>query len=79
MSTHFSRYPDDDEPEQAPCGIWMGDASELSSNWAHVNCKLCLKWKDVIMARHEAEESAIVQQMGDMADYYAGQQGNRND
>lgn len=77
VSTHFSRYPDDDGPEQAPCGIWIGDASDLSSDWSRVDCKRCLKWKDTIMATHEAEERAIVQQMGDMADYYAGQQVNR--
>lgn len=67
MSTHFSRYPDDDGPEQAPCGTWIGDASDLSSDWGRVDCKRCLKWKDTIMATHAAEESAIVQQMGDMA------------
>ncbi|WP_296277829.1 hypothetical protein [Pseudomonas sp. UBA7530] len=69
MSTHFSRYPDDDGPEQAPCGVWIGDASDLSSDWSRVDCKRCLKWKDTIMATHEAEESAIVQQMGDMAEF----------
>lgn len=69
MSTHFSRYPVDEGPEQAPCGVWIGDASDLSSDWSRVDCKRCLKWKDTIMATHEAEESAIVQQMGDMADF----------
>ena len=69
MTTHFSRYPDDDGPERAPCGVWIGDASDLSSDWSRVDCKRCLKWKDTIMATHEAEESAIVQQMGDMADF----------
>ncbi|MEQ6329181.1 hypothetical protein VLF92_12760 [Pseudomonas chengduensis] len=69
VSTHFSRYPDDEGPEQAPCGIWIGDASDLSSDWGRVDCKRCLKWKDTIMATHEAEESAIVQQMGDMAEF----------
>ena len=69
MSVHFSRYPDDDGPEQAPCGIWIGDASDLSSDWSRVDCKRCLKWKDTIMATHEAEQSAIVEQMGDMAEF----------
>ena len=69
MSTHFSRYPDDDGPEQAPCGTWIGDASDLSSDWGRVDCKRCLKWKDTIMATHAAEERAIVQQMGDMAEF----------
>ncbi|MFY1021152.1 hypothetical protein [Ectopseudomonas khazarica] len=69
MTTHFSRYPDDDGPEQAPCGVWIGDASDLSSDWSLVDCKRCRKWKDTIMATHEAEERAIVQQMGDMAKF----------
>ncbi|WP_262374183.1 MULTISPECIES: hypothetical protein [Pseudomonas] len=33
MATHFDPYPDDDEAEQAPCGIWLGEASNGTSNW----------------------------------------------
>ena len=69
MATHFDPYSEDDEAEQAPCGTWLGEASNGSSNWAHVDCGLCQKLKAKISAAHEASEVAIVQQMGDMASY----------
>lgn len=69
MATHFDPYPDDDEAEQAPCGIWLGEASNGTSNWEHVDCGLCLRMKAKISAAHEASEAAIVEQMGDMAAY----------
>ncbi len=69
MATHFEPYPDDAEAEQAPCGVWLGEASNGTSNWAHVDCGLCLRMKAKISAAHEASESAIVEQMGDMAAY----------
>jgi hypothetical protein len=69
MATHFDPYPDDDEAEQAPCGTWLGEASNGTSNWAHVDCGLCLRMKAKISAAHEASEAAIVEQMGDMAAY----------
>lgn len=70
MSTHFDPYPDSDEAEHAACGTWFGDSSETSSNWAHVDCRLCRKRKTQIMAAHSMEEAAIVEQMGDMAAYF---------
>lgn len=69
MATHFDPYPDDDEAEQAPCGTWLGEASNGTSNWAHVDCGLCRRLKAKISAAHEASEAAIVEQMGDMAAY----------
>ena len=69
MATHFDPYPDDEEAEQAPCGIWLGEASNGTSNLAHVDCKLCRRLKDKISTAHEASEAAIVEQMGDMAAY----------
>lgn len=69
MVTHFDPRPNDEAPDQAPCGTWLGDSSELSGNWAHVDCRLCLKRKPQIMAANSMEEAAIVEQMGDMAAY----------
>lgn len=69
MATHFDPYSEDDEAEQAPCGTWLGAASNGTSNWVHVDCGLCLKMKDKISAAHEASEAAIVEQMGNMAVY----------
>ncbi|KPC30072.1 Uncharacterized protein ABJ99_1451 [Pseudomonas syringae pv. cilantro] len=37
MATHFDPYPDDDEAEQAPCGTWLGEASNGTGNWVHVD------------------------------------------
>ena len=69
MATHFAPYPDDDEAEQAPCGTWLGEASDGSSHWAYVDCRRCQKLKAKISAAHEAGEAAIVEQMGAMAAY----------
>ena len=32
MATHFDPYPDDNEADQAPCGTWLGEASNGTSN-----------------------------------------------
>lgn len=69
MATHFDPYPDNDMAERAPCGTWLGEASNGTSNWEHVDCRLCRKLKAKITAAHEATEAVIVEQMGDMAAY----------
>nr|WP_249342060.1 hypothetical protein [Pseudomonas sp. PCH44] len=55
--------------EQAPCGTWLGETPELSGDWAEVDCLLCQKRKDRIIAAAADEERFIVEQMGDMAAY----------
>ena len=67
MKTHFAPFTDLDDLEQAPCGTWLGEASELSGDWAKVNCLHCQTLKQKIIVAAAAEESAIVEQMGDMA------------
>lgn len=76
MRTHYypnglARYDSDghDFVEQGPCGTWLGETSELSGDWNQVDCKRCLKDRPAITASCEAEERAIVEQMGDMAAY----------
>lgn len=67
MKTHFAPFTDLEDLEQAPCGTWLGDTSELSGDWAEVDCLLCHKRKDGIIAAAADEERFIVEQMGDMA------------
>ncbi len=67
MKTHFAPLTDLDDLEQAPCGAWLGDASELSGDWANVDCLLCQRRKQKIIAAAAAEERAIIEQMCDMA------------
>lgn len=67
MKTHFAPFTDLEDLEQAPCGTWLGDASEVSGDWAKVDCMHCQKRKDKIIAAAADEERAIVEQMGDMA------------
>lgn len=69
MKTHFAPFTDLDDLEQAPCGTWLGGASGLSSEWAKVDCLLCNKHRAKIIAAAAAEESAIIEQMGHMADF----------
>lgn len=67
MRTHFTGSLGDDEAEQAPCGAWLGESSNLTGYWNLVDCRRCLKLKARITKSIEAEERAIVEQMGDMA------------
>lgn len=67
MKTHFSPYENSGDADQAHCGTWLGESSELSFDWARVDCKSCIKLKDRIIAAYKAEDDAIVAQMGDMA------------
>lgn len=67
MKTHFAPFTDLGDLEQAPCGAWLGEASQLSGDWANVDCRMCQKRKERIIASAAAEERAIVEQMGDMA------------
>ncbi|MGK0158860.1 hypothetical protein [Pseudomonas mosselii] len=67
MKTHFAPFTDLDDIEQASCGTWLGESSELSGDWARVDCRLCQARKETITKSAAAEELAIVEQMGDMA------------
>lgn len=67
MKMHFAPLADLEDIEQAPCGTWLGEASELSGDWAEVDCQLCQKRKERIIAAAADEERFIVEQMGDMA------------
>lgn len=69
MTTHFAPFTDLEDVEQAPCGTWLGESSELSGYWAMVDCRLCQKRKSNITKAAAAEERAIVEQMGEMADF----------
>ncbi len=73
MKTHFAPFTDLDDLEQAPCGTWLGEASELSGEWGKVDCLLCQKRKEQIIAAAAAEERAIVEQMGHMADFMSAE------
>lgn len=73
MKTHFAPFTDLDDLEQAPCGTWLGDASELSSDWAKVDCLLCQKRKEQIIAPAAAEDRAIVEQMGRVAAFMSAE------
>ncbi|HGY4969965.1 TPA: hypothetical protein ACNV20_002932 [Pseudomonas putida] len=67
MKTHFAPFTDLEDLEQAPCGTWLGQSSELSGDWAMVDCRLCKKRRARIIAATADEERFIVEQMGDMA------------
>jgi hypothetical protein len=75
MRTHFSGALGEDEAEQAMCGTWYGDASNSTGNWSRVDCRKCLKHKHKFTKQVEAEERAIVEQMGDMAKFMKQQEG----
>lgn len=69
MKTHYRPHPQDESEEQAVCGAWLGETSNLSGDWSVVDCQRCLRGKKKITASVAAEEDAIVQQMGDMANF----------
>lgn len=76
MKTHY--YPSclagSEDAERGTCGTWLGEASNLSGDWSRVDCKRCLKNRLAINASVESEERAIVEQMGDMADFMRAQE-----
>lgn len=76
MKTHYFPwgFTDEEEPEQAPCGTWLGGDSNLTSDWQRVDCVLCLKRKSRITKVYAAEEQAIVAQMGHMAAFMKAEQ-----
>lgn len=69
MKTHFAPGSMPDDAEQAPCGIWLGESSDMSGDWTRVDCRLCQKRKEKIIGSEAAEEHAIIEQMGDMANF----------
>lgn len=73
MKTHFAPFTDLEDIEQAPCGTWLGEASELSGDWAEVDCLLCQNRKERIIAAAADEERFIVEQMGHMAAHMRAQ------
>ncbi|MBK4999497.1 hypothetical protein IAE37_001773 [Pseudomonas sp. S31] len=73
MKTHFAPFTDLEDLEQAPCGTWLGESSELSGDWTMVDCRLCKKRKERIASAAAAEDRAIVEQMGNMATFMRAQ------
>lgn len=69
MKTHYLPHLQDDSEERGVCGTWLGEASNLSGEWSRVDCQRCIKSKEKITLSVATEESAIVQQMGDMANF----------
>lgn len=74
MTTHFAPHLQFDDAEQAACGTWIGEASNMTGDWARVDCRICIKLKARITDQAEAEERAIVEQMGDMAEFMKRQE-----
>jgi len=73
MKTHCFPYTDDDA-DRAPCGTKLGENSGLTSDWSDVTCGTCVRKKPKIVAAIDAEEAAIVEQMGSMAEFYRQQE-----
>lgn len=69
LKTHYFPWGLDDDAERAPCGTWFGEASNVSDDWNMVTCGSCIRRKKRIMGAIEVDEKAIVDQMGDMADF----------
>ncbi len=69
MRTHFLPHLQDDSEERAVCGVWLGEGSNFSGDWSRVDCQRCIKSKEKINQSVASEEAAIIQQMGDMANY----------
>ena len=66
--THFDPYPD--PPDINPfCGTPVGDNSEVSTDWKHVDCKKCLKLRTKADNFVKETEALIVKDMGGMVDF----------
>lgn len=70
MKTHY--HPNCinwDEIDVATCGVFLGESSYLSWDWDRVTCLRCLNGRVRIETAIQVEESAIVEQMGDTANF----------
>jgi hypothetical protein len=79
VRTHFYPTSASEDAERGPCGTWLGEASNLTGDWGRVDCRRCIRSKARMMGAHAAEERAIVEQMGDMANFMKSAAGERND
>lgn len=73
--THYDPYlgrsdSSEDCCEQAVCGTLVGEKYECTGNWKYVNCKKCLRNRMKIDNAMVIEEAFIVNQMGEMADFF---------
>ncbi len=72
----FENYGDYESPfygcEETICGCIGENILEnyTSEDWRDVTCQKCLNLKDKVIAGQEEDEKAIVQQMGEMADFF---------
>lgn len=72
MVTHFDPYIDteDGPPEVAPCGTRLGEKASLDWRWKNITCKRCLKQRDRLDKSFQETEKYIIEQMGDMAEFF---------
>lgn len=56
--------------ERAMCGVKVGENYDFHYDWRYVTCKLCLRNRDKIESAVRVEEESIVDQLGDMADFF---------
>ena len=71
MKTHFDPYMDDEFYDgPAPCGTIIGEEYNSTSLWEAVTCKRCLKKKAKLVVWFKETEEFIIDQMGDMADFF---------
>jgi hypothetical protein len=70
MKTHFDPYTEiDDIPDQAMCGVLIGESYETTTNWEKVDCKRCINSKNKIMKFVEQTEANIIKYMGDFVEF----------
>lgn len=79
MKIHFGFFYNDGDYEspiggcdETICGYDGEEVLEKYTTeiWEDVSCKKCLRLQDAIISGHKAEEEAIINQMGDMADFF---------
>ena len=70
MKTHYFPWDfEDSYADQALCGTIFGELVRISANWDRVTCGHCLRNKAKIMSGIESDEKAIVEQMGQFAEF----------
>lgn len=77
MKTHYGFMYNDGDYEspiigcdETACGCKGDNAIEnATDDWGAVTCKNCLRLKENIVASEKADEEAICQQMGEMAEF----------
>lgn len=69
---------ENEAPEKTPCGVMVPEYDYApSTSFRDVTCKRCIRMKNRLTKEFDESEQDIVNQMGQMVDYFSVKDGER--